>query len=263
MTNVFDLFKLNGKVAIVTGGAAGIGIDMCHALAEAGANVVVVGRGRHGDVDEMAKIISDEHKVESIAVKCNVGDLEAVKNMVAQTKEKFGKIDILLNNAGITWGTPSEKMALADWEKVIRVNLTGAFLCSQQVAAQDMIPRKQGGVILNTSSIWSIRGTDWGAVGYAASKAGLNGLTRQLAIEWAKYKIRVNAICLSMFPSGMSNFFIDNFGKVIKKATPLKRIGEPDDFKGLVVALISKAGAFVTGQTLVIDGGTSMAMKMT
>ena len=262
MTKVPELFNLDGKVAIVTGGAAGIGVDMCHALAEMGAKVVVVGRGKHGDVDEMAKKIAEENGTECIAVMCDVGDLESVKNMVSTVKEKFGKIDILVNNAGITWGTPSEKMALEDWEKVIRVNLTGAFLCSQQVAAQDMIPRKEGGVILNISSVWSIRGADWGAIGYAASKAGLNGLTRQLAIEWAKHKIRVNAICLSFFRSNMSKFFIDNFKRVIKRTTPLKRIGQPDDFKGLVVALVSDAGAFVTGQTLVIDGGVSTGMSI-
>jgi NAD(P)-dependent dehydrogenase (short-subunit alcohol dehydrogenase family) len=199
MGNTLDLFKLDGKVAIVTGGAAGIGIHMCHALAEVGASVVIVGRGKHGNVEEVARKITEEHGRESFAVKCDVSDHESIKNMVKKTKDKFGKIDILINNAGITWGTPSEKMALSDWEKVIKVNLTGAFLCSQEVAAQDMIPRKQGGVILNISSLWSMRGADWGAVGYAASKAGLNGLTRQLAIEWAKYKIRVNAICLSWF----------------------------------------------------------------
>ncbi|MFX0134924.1 MAG: SDR family NAD(P)-dependent oxidoreductase, partial [Candidatus Hodarchaeota archaeon] len=201
MTNTLDLFKLEDKVAIVTGGAAGIGIDICHALADFGAKIVVVGRGRHGSVDEIAKKIIENHdNTEAIGVKCDVGDKSSVENMFKQTIDKFGKVDILINNAGITWGTPSEKMALEDWEKVLRTNLTGAFLCSQAVA-QDMIARKQGGVILNTSSIWSIRGANWGAVGYASSKAGLNGLTRQLAVEWAKYKIRVNAILLSFFPS--------------------------------------------------------------
>lgn len=256
---VMDLYDIRDKVALVTGGAAGIGVWMAEALTETGAKVVISGRGRHGNVHEIAKRISSEFKGECMGIVCDVSKKEQITNLVDKIIEKHGKIDILINNAGTTWGTPSQDMKLEDWQKVIDVNLTGAFLVAQAVGKQ-MINKKEG-VILNISSVWSIRGAAWGAIGYAASKAGLNGLTRQLAIEWAPHNIRVNAICLSWFPSGMSDYFIKNFKRLIIKATPLKRIGAKDDLVGVVLAFISDATKYVTGQTLGVDAGTSVAMQ--
>ena len=255
-----DLFTLKDKVVVITGGAAGIGIWMVEALAEMGAKLVIVGRGKHGSLDEIVSRIKEDYKADIVAVKCDVGNEEDVKNLVKIAVDTYEHIDILINNAGITWGSPSEKMPLNDWDKVIRTNLTGAFLVSREIGAH-MIQRKSG-VILNISSVWSLFGADWGAVGYACSKAGLNGLTRQLAIEWAKHNIRVNALALSFFPSGMSNYFIDNFGRALKKGTPLKRIGGKEDLQGMVIAMVSNCSQYVTGQVIVIDGGISSKMGL-
>ncbi|MHA1649066.1 MAG: SDR family oxidoreductase [Candidatus Helarchaeota archaeon] len=259
MTYVLDLFKLDGKVAIVTGGAAGIGIWMAKALAEVGAKVVISGRGRHGNLDEVAKEIS-EIGPECIGIKCDVGEEDQVINLVKKTVDHFGKIDILVNNAGITWGAPSEEMTLADWNKVLKTNMTGTFLMSREVGKQ-MISQK-GGNIINLTSLWAFRGAEWGAIGYASSKAGIVGFTKQLAIEWAKYKIRVNGLALSWFPSAMSKFFIQNFGRAIKKATPLKRIGTENDIKAAIVFLASEASSYITGQILCVDGGVLAKMGM-
>lgn len=259
MTHVLDLFKLDNKVAIVTGGAAGIGIWMCKALAEVGANVVVSGRGKHGNLDEIAKEISNIGP-ESIGVICDVAEEDQVINLVKETMDKFGKIDILVNNAGITWGSPSETMTLADWEKVIKTNMTGTFLMSREVGKQ-MIEQKSG-TIVNLTSLWAFRGAEWGAIGYASSKAGVVGFTQQLAIEWAKYKIRVNGLALSWFPSAMSKFFIQNFGRAIKKTTPIPRVGEENDIKAAIVFLASDASSYITGQILCVDGGVLSKLGM-
>ncbi len=253
-----DLFSLKDKVVLITGGAAGIGIWMVEALAESGAKIAVAGRGKHGSLEEIVTNIKNQYGTDIIAVKCDVSIEADVKNLIKTVMEKFDHIDILINNAGITWGTASEKMTLENWEKVINVNLTGAFLVAREVG-QHMIESKNG-VILNISSVWSLLGAEWGAVGYACSKAGLNGLTRQLAIEWAKHNVRVNAIALSFFPSGMSDFFLKNFERVIKKGTPLKRIGGKEDLVGMVIAMVSDCSRFVTGQVIVVDGGVSSKM---
>ena len=259
MPHVLELFKLDGKVAIVTGGAAGIGIWMAKALAELGAKVVISGRGKHGNLDEIAKEVSGVGS-ESIGIKCDVGEEDQVKNLVEKTIEHFGKIDILVNNAGITWGSPSEDMTLQDWNKVIKTNLTGTFLMSREVGKQ-MISQKKGNII-NLTSLWAFRGAEWGAIGYASSKAGVVGFTQQLAIEWSKYNIRVNGLALSWFPSAMSKFFIQNFGRAIKKTTPIKRVGEENDIKAAIVFLASDASAYITGQILCVDGGVLAKMGM-
>ena len=256
--NLNDMFSVKDKVIIITGGAAGIGTWMVEALAESGAKIVVAGRGKHGSLDEIVSKIKKDFGTEIIAVKCDVSVESDVKNLVSKAIETFDYIDILINNAGITWGSPSDQMTLENWEKVIKVNLTGAFLVARE-AGKHMIERK-GGVILNISSVWSLFGAEWGAVGYACSKAGLNGLTRQLAIEWAKHNVRVNSLALSFFPSRMSDFMLTNFEKVIKKGTPLKRIGTKEDLVGMVIALITDCSKFVTGQIIAVDGGISAKM---
>ena len=255
---ILEMFSLKDKVIVITGGAAGIGTWMVEALAESGAKIVVAGRGKHGSLEEIVTKTKEQYGNEIIAVKCDVGIEEDVKNLISTTVDTFGHLDVLINNAGITWGSPSEKMSVDNWEKVIKVNLSGAFLVARE-AGKRMIERKQG-VILNISSVWSLFGAEWGAVGYACSKAGLNGLTRQLAIEWAKHNVRVNALALSFFPSGMSDFMLKNFERVIRKGTPLKRIGTKEDLVGMVIAMISDCSKFVTGQVIVVDGGVSAKM---
>jgi len=260
LAKINEMFSLKDKVVIVTGGAAGIGAWMVEALAESGAKIVVASRGKHGNLDEIVSRIKNTFGTEIIAVKCDVSIEEDVKNFVAAAINTFDHVDVLINNAGITWGSPSEEMALENWEKVIKVNLSGAFLVAREVG-KHMIERKNG-VILNISSVWSLYGAEWGAVGYACSKAGLNGLTRQLAIEWAKHNIRVNALALSFFPSGMSDFMLKNFERVIKKGTPLKRIGTKEDLVGMIIAMVSDCSKFVTGQVIVVDGGVSAKMSI-
>ncbi|MHA1311929.1 MAG: SDR family oxidoreductase [Candidatus Helarchaeota archaeon] len=259
MTRILELINLKNKVALVTGGAAGIGVWMAKALAEVGADIIISGRGKHGSLEDTAAEI-EKLGVKCIGIKCDVGNESQVINMVKKSVDEFGKIDILVNNAGITWGSPSEEMTLDNWSKVIQTNLTGTFLVSREVGKQ-MISQKQGNII-NITSLWAFRGAEWGAIGYASSKAGVVGLTQQLAIEWAKYNIRVNGIALSWFPSGMSKFFIQNFGRVIKKATPLKRVGNEDDIKGVIVFLASNASSYITGQIICVDGGVLARMGM-
>ena len=258
MTKINEIFSLKDKIVMITGGAAGIGTWIVEALADSGAKIVVAGRGKHGNLDEIVSRIKNEFGTEIIAVRCDVRVEADIKNLIFTTIERFGQIDVLINNAGITWGSPSEEMTLDNWNKVISVNLTGAFLVARE-AGKKMIERKSG-VILNISSVWSLFGAEWGAVGYACSKAGLNGLTRQLAIEWAKHGIRVNALALSFFPSGMSDFMLNNFERVIKKGTPLKRIGTKEDLVGMVIAMISDCSKFVTGQVISVDGGVTAKM---
>lgn len=245
-----ELFELTGKVAVVTGASRGLGRAMALGLANAGAKVVVT------DILDTSKTVEDIKKMdrETLGLKVDVTKKTDVEQMVQQTLKKFGKIDILVNDAGIVRSAPAEAMKEEDWDKVIAVNLKGQFLCAQAVGAQ-MIKQKSGKII-NIASIAGKLGSAQSAA-YGASKAGIILLTKTLALEWGKYNIRVNAICPGVFATAMTDDFLkdNNFSQMLKMRVPLGRPGEPDELVGTVVYLASKASDYMTGHALVIDGG--------
>ncbi len=251
---VRELFDLSGKTAIVTGGGSGLGRQMAGALAELGANIVVCARKL--ERCEQAAIELAELGVGTLALRCDVSQPGDVQETVDRAVAQFGGVDVLVNDAGTSWGAPAEETPLRGWQKVMDVNLTGLFLMSQ-AAARRMITQG-GGAIVNVASVAGLRGSPPGTVdivAYSASKGGVISLTRDLAWKWARYGIRVNAIAPGWFPSAMSQVMLDRFGDTFLEQIPLGRFGGPDDLKGAVAFLASPAGAYVTGQVLVVDGG--------
>lgn len=255
--HVKELFDLTGKVAIVTGGGRGLGEQIAKGFAEAGANVVLCSRNENA-----CKEVSEELKsigVESLAIKCDVTNPEDVQNVVNHTKEKFGRIDILVNNSGASWGAPAEDMPLEAWQKVLNVNVTGTFIMSQAVG-KIMLEQKTGKII-NIASVAGLQGTNpkyLDAVGYSASKGAVVNLTRDLAVKWGSRGVNVNAIAPGFFPTKMSKDVIAHGGEEILEGTPLKRFGSENDLKGAALFLAAPASDFVTGAILVVDGGSSV-----
>lgn len=249
---ILSIFELEGEKAIVTGGGQGLGREMALALAEAGADVAVV--QRHIEVAE--KTARDIRKLgrESITIRVDVSKPEDVENMVRMVKNKFGKIDILVNNAGVVSWVPAEKMSLEEWNKVIDINLTGVFLCCKMVG-QEMIKQRKGSII-NISSISSfIANRPQKQCHYNSSKAGVNLLTKCLAVEWAPYNIRVNAIAPGYMATPLLKKADDKLLEGWASRSPMKRIAEPYEFKGLCVFLASRASSYLTGSIIVADGG--------
>jgi NAD(P)-dependent dehydrogenase (short-subunit alcohol dehydrogenase family) len=255
MRSVQELFDLTGKVAIVTGGGTGLGVAFALALAEAGADVVCAGRRR----DPLDKTVEQIQAIgrRALAIETDVTDESSVTAMTKRTVDHFGRLDILVNNAGVAAGGPPEEMSLADWQRVIDVNMTGVFLCSRE-AARLMIAANHGGQIINIASILGAAASMPGpASAYAASKGGVINLTRDLAVHWASKGIRVNAIGPAYFPSEMTSGALDVPETVtaIEQRTPLGRLGQLEELKGVVVFLASDASSYVTGQTIFVDGG--------
>ena len=251
------LFDLSGRVAIVTGGSRGLGAEFAEGLAEAGAAVMLCARRDEWLVPGLEALRGRGFTAH--AMRCDVSNPDQVQAVVEATVERFGKVDILVNNAGVSWGERPETMTLAQWQKVVDVNLTGAFICSQAVG-RDMLKRQYGRII-NIASIAGLQGNVNGPyyAGYAASKAGLMGLTRELATSWGRHGIRVNAIAPGFFPSRMSDSSIKLVEDALKKTTPLGRVGQPGELKGVAVFLASDASNYITGQTIVVDGGGTIA----
>jgi len=248
-----NLFDLTGRVAIITGGGVGLGRQMAEGLAEMGANLVLCGRKK-----ERCEKAAEELQALGIAalgMGCDVTSPESIQQVVDATIARFGGIDILINNAGTSWGAPAEEMRLEHWNKVIQTNLTGTFLCSQ-AAGKIMIARKHGKII-NIASIAGMAGSpeELDAIGYAASKGGVVTFTRDLGRKWAPHGICVNAIAPGWFPTHMSRGIIEHHTKEILKSIPLGRFGNDQDLKGAAIFLSSAASDFVTGQVLVVDGG--------
>jgi NAD(P)-dependent dehydrogenase (short-subunit alcohol dehydrogenase family) len=251
---VQDLYDLSGRTAIVTGGGTGIGRQMAEALAELGANLVLC--ARKVERCEQAAAELSGLGVKAIGLRCDVRNQDEVQAVCERTMEELGRLDVLVNNAGTAWGAPTEEMPLEGWQKVVDVNLTGAFLFSQ--TAGRMMIDLGGGSIVNIASIAGLRGSPPGkmdAISYSASKGGVIAFTRDLAHKWAPHGIRVNAIAPGWFPSGMSKLVLDRYGDELVQQIPLGRFGGADDLKGAVAFLASPASSFVTGHTLVVDGG--------
>jgi gluconate 5-dehydrogenase len=248
-----NLFDLDGKVAIVTGGGRGIGFQMAQGLADAGAELVLCARNVERCEEAAAQL-----PTRVLALPCNVADPDSVTAMVTRVVHEFGRVDILVNNAGTVWGAAPEDLPLEGWQKVVNVNLTGVFLCAQAVG-RTMIDRGEGGKIVNIASVAGLHGAPaevMNALPYNATKGGVIALTRDLAWKWARHGINVNAIAPGWFPSDMANFVIDRNPELAERI-PLGRFGGPEDLKGAIVYLSSRASDYVTGHTLVVDGGQS------
>jgi gluconate 5-dehydrogenase len=253
---VEELFDLHGRVAIVTGGGSGLGRQMAEALGECGADLVLCAR-RADRCEQAAAELAGSLGVRVLGLGCDVRNPDAIQAVVDRTLADLGRVDVLINNSGTGWTASPEDVPLNGWQKVIDVNLTGAFLFAQAVG-RSMIERGEGGKIINIASVASFRGADprgMNAVAYNASKAGLVGLTIDLAIKWARHRINVNAIAPGWFPSEMSEPVIAAGGDVLLAQIPLGHFGGPDDLKGAAAFLASGASDFVTGHTLVVDGG--------
>jgi len=247
-------FDIKGQTAIVTGASSGLGVTFAETLAERGINLVIAAR-RYERLVKIAEDLSKKYNVKVISVKTDVSQEEQVINMVNTAVEKFGSLEILVNNAGIACLSPSVDMNLEEWKKVIDVNLTGVFLCARTVA-REMV-KKRYGKIVNIASIYGAVGDIFPTAPYYASKGAVINLTRAFAIEWAPYKINVNAIAPGFFPSEMTApiFQDEKAYKHILSRTPLGRIGEPLDLKAALMYLASPASNYVTGQTIFVDGG--------
>jgi NAD(P)-dependent dehydrogenase (short-subunit alcohol dehydrogenase family) len=256
MTRVQDLFDLSGRAAIVTGGSRGLGLEMAEGLAEAGASLMLCARREQWLTPALESFRKRGIKVEGTI--CDVADQQQVQHVVDETLRAFGKIDILINNAGISWGERPEKMPFDQWKRVLDVNLTGAFLFAQ-AAGREMLKAKYGRVI-NVASIAGMRSSVSGPhyAAYTASKAGLMGLTRELAAAWGRDGIRVNAIAPGFFHSRLADAAIEHFEPSIKERNPIPRVGDAGELKGVAVFLASDASNYITGQTIVVDGGGSI-----
>jgi NAD(P)-dependent dehydrogenase (short-subunit alcohol dehydrogenase family) len=263
--NVKQLFDLSGRVAIVTGGSIGLGRQMAEGLAEMGAHLVLCARKEercHQAAEQLQQL-----GVKAIAVGCDVKNPASIQEMVEATLSQFGRIDVLINNAGISWGAPVEEMRLEDWNKVIETNLTGTFLCAQAVG-KVMIRQSRGknsagknsaGKIINVASVAGLGGApaELPAIGYHASKGGVISFTKDLACKWASHNIQVNAIAPGWFPTHMSNRVLEHHEELFLSHIPLRRFGNEHDLKGAAVFLASDASNYVTGHVLVVDGGQS------
>ena len=251
-----QLFDLTGKTALVTGGSRGLGLQMAHALGEAGARVMLSSR-KAGDLEEaVAQLQAANIDARWIAADC--AQEAEIHRLASETMERMGDIDILVNN-GATWGAPAEDHPLEAWDKVMNLNVRGYFILSQHVAKHSMIARQRGSII-NVASIAGLGGNPQGmnTIAYNTSKAAVINFTRTLAGEWGKYGIRVNAICPGFFPSKMTAGLLKALGEENLKAhAPLGRLGDDEDLKGLCALFASDAGKHITGQHLAVDGGVS------
>ena len=253
--HVKQLFELTGRVAIVTGGSIGLGRQMAEALAEMGANIALCARKR----ERCEKAAEELQKlgVKTLALGCDVKNPAEIQQVVDATMAKFGRIDILINNAGTSWGAPVEEMRLEHWNKVIETNLTGTFLFSQAVG-KIMISQRRGKII-NIASVAGLGGAppEFQAIGYHASKGGVIIFTKDLACKWGIHNIQVNSIAPGWFSTNMSQVLIERNKETFLRSIPLRRFGNENDLKGAAVFLASDASDYVTGHVLVVDGGQS------
>ena len=254
--NVKELFDLSGKTAIVTGGSRGIGKEMAEALAEAGANLMLCARRVEWLDETVNEFAGREFRVAGKT--CDVSKPEEVQAVVDETVNRFGSVDILINNAGVSWGAMPEDMPLEKWKQVLDVNLTGCFLFAQ-AAGREML-KKNSGSIINIASLAGITSSANGPfyAGYVASKAGLIGLTRELAASWGRRGIRVNAIAPGFFHSRLADAVIDIYERSIQEDNVIPRVGNEGELKGITVFLASEASSYITGQTIAVDGGMTV-----
>jgi len=254
-----DLFKLDGKTALITGGGRGIGKFIAIGLAEAGANIIITSR-KMEKLEATAKEIADEFGVKALPIRCDVSKEEDIDNMLKVVSENFPRVDILVNDAGSTWAAPTLKFPIEKWDHIFNVNVRGVWMLTQKVA--NIMKDQGGGNIINISSVMAFRGSDeftHPAVAYNSSKAAINLLTMNLAVKLAPYNIRVNAIAPGFFRTDMMAFVEKPEFKAAYDMTmntiPLRKLGDIDEMKGVAVFLASDASSYMTGHILVNDGG--------
>ncbi|HOJ52857.1 MAG TPA: glucose 1-dehydrogenase [Syntrophales bacterium] len=254
-----DMFRLDGKVALVTGGGRGIGKFIATGLAEAGANLVLASR-KFPNLEATAKELSGAYGIQALPVAGNMEKVEDIENIVKAAMDRFGRIDILVNNAGYTWGAPTLEFPLERWDQLFNINVRGVWIITQKVAK--IMKDQGGGNIINISSIMGFRGSTeetHPAVPYNSTKAAINLLTMNLAVKLARYNIRVNAIAPGFFGTDMMGYIEKPEFKEIKELLlaniPLRRVGGMNDMKAVAVFLASEASAYITGHVLVVDGG--------
>ncbi|HVR38703.1 MAG TPA: glucose 1-dehydrogenase [Thermoanaerobaculia bacterium] len=255
-TSVQQLFDLTGRVAVVTGGSRGLGEEIATGLAEAGASLMICARREQWLAPTLDAMHARGFRVEGRI--CDVTDPTQVASVIDATVETYGRLDILINNAGISWGERPETMALEQWKRVLDTNLTGAFLFAQ--AAGRVMLSARSGAIVNIASVAGLRSSTHGPhyAGYVASKAALMGLTRELAATWGSSGIRVNAIAPGFFHSRLADPVITLVEPDIQRRNPIPRVGAAGELKGVAVFLASDASSYITGQTIVVDGGGSI-----
>ena len=260
-TPVHKLFDLSGKTALITGGSRGLGLQIAHALGEAGAKVMLSSRKAEDLEQAAAELQAAGIDARWIAADCAKED--QTRRLADETVERMGPVDILVNNAGASWGAPAEEHPVEAWDKVMNLNVRGYFILSQQIARNSMIPGKRGGRIVNIASIAGLNGNPPGinTLAYNTSKTAVIGFTRTLAAEWGRYGINVNAICPGFFMTKMAAGLIKSIGEdKMAAAAPLGRLGDDDDLKGIALLFASEAGKHITGQWMAVDGGVSVVL---
>jgi NAD(P)-dependent dehydrogenase (short-subunit alcohol dehydrogenase family) len=253
---VRELFELKGQVAVVTGGSRGLGLQIAAALGEMGAKIAISARSAAELKDAAAQLANQG--IDAFTVVNDLSKPEQVPALVEAVVERHGSIDVLVNNAGTSWGAPAEELPLDAWNKVMRLNTGAVFQLSQAVANRCFIPRRSGNIII-VASVAALRvHMNMQAASYYASKAAALHLMRALAGEWGRYGIRVNAICPGFFPSKMSGALLEKIEAEVIAQTPLGRLGGDTDLMGAAAYLASAASQHVTGQFICVDGGASI-----
>jgi gluconate 5-dehydrogenase len=257
---VQQLFDLTGQTALITAGSRGLGLQIAHALGEAGARLMLSSR----KADDLQLAVSELKAagIDADFIAADCGKEEDIRRLAQETLQRMGRIDILVNNAGATWGAPAEDHPVPAWDKVMNLNVRGYFILSQEVAKLSMIPNAKGR-ILNVASITGLAGNpaEMQTIAYNTSKGAVIIFTKALAGEWGQHGITVNAICPGFFPSKMSSGLIEKLGvERMTSHAPLRRLGDSEDLKGLALLFASDAGKHITGQALAVDGGVSAVM---
>jgi gluconate 5-dehydrogenase len=255
---VSQLFDLSGKTALVTGGSRGLGLQMAHALGEAGARIMLTSRKADNLEEAVAELQAAGIDARWIAADC--AREEEIRRLADETMERMGDVDILVNNAGASWGAPAEDYPVEAWDKLMNLNVRGYFILSQHIAKRSMIPRRSGRIV-NIASIAGLGGNppDLNMVAYNTSKGAVINFTRALGCEWGKYNITVNAICPGFFPSKLTQATLSRLGEdTLAAHAPLKRLGDAEDLKGVTLLFASDAGKHITGQWIAVDGGVSV-----
>ncbi len=258
MRTTQQLFNLEGRTVLVTGGSRGLGLQIAEALGEQGAKIVLSAR-KQAELDEAVAHLK-ARGIDASAVAADLSQEAAITTLVDTALERLGHIDILINNAGATWGAPAEDHPVEAWDKVMNLNIRSIFLLSQAVGKRSMIPRRYGRIV-NIASIAGLFGNGPGTmqtIAYNTSKGAVVNFTRALAGEWGTYGITVNALAPGFFPSKMTKGVLDRLGKdEIAANTPLQRLGDDEDLKGAALLFSSDAGKHITGQILAVDGGVA------
>ena len=258
MRTTQQLFNLEGRTALVTGGSRGLGLQIAEALGEQGAKIVLSAR-KQTELDEAVAHLK-ARGIEASAVAADLSQESAITTLVDGALQRLGHIDILINNAGATWGAPAEDHPTEAWDKVMNLNIRSIFLLSQAVGKRSMIPQRYGRIV-NVASIAGLFGNAPGTmqtIAYNTSKGAVVNFTRALAGEWGQYGITVNALAPGFFPSKMTKGVLDRLGKdEIAAHAPLQRLGDDEDLKGAALLFSSDAGKHITGQILAVDGGVA------